>query len=335
MAVQQASAAELGQEVSRAVAPVVAHDGVRLTGTTPSAVNGVAPLGFAHGYGADFARAWPLHRMSAADPLRWEALARRPVPVGVIAADGGDPPGDPTARRLFTDHGVGAELRLLLRDTRGVWGSLSLLRARGGRSFDADDVRRAACLGPSLIAALRGYVVGGPLTPAGPAEPPGVVIMGPDNTTRAATPQADRWRPCDGGQRQDWMGKVFLAALSSEARRHARDPGTPAAVVYGPAATFGRWVAFHAQPTDPEGAGDVVVVLQAASGARLLPAFSDWYGITARERQVIAELLDGAVPKQIARRLDVSPHTVDAHFKSIFRKTAADGRHELITALTG
>ncbi|MBW4718397.1 helix-turn-helix transcriptional regulator [Saccharothrix obliqua] len=289
---------ELGEVLSRAVAPVVAHEGVRLSGTTPSAAGGVHPLGFPHGYGADFDPACP--------------------PRG-----NGDAP---VLRRVFVDHG---ELRLTLRDARGEWGSLSLVRAR---PFDADDVRRALDLGPWLIAALRAHVTGGPLAPSGPPDPPGVVVLGPDDRVRASTPAARRWQPRRAGHGTEWVGRLFLAALSAQARRHARDPRVPPALVHGPAATFGRWVAFHAQPT---GTGDVAVVLQAASGTPLLPVFGDWYGITTRERQVIAELLDGAVPKQIARRLGVSAHTVHDHFKSIFRKTGADGRHHLVTALAG
>ncbi|MEU6156068.1 helix-turn-helix transcriptional regulator [Actinosynnema sp. NPDC047251] len=336
---QRVSVEELGEEVSRAVAPVVAHDGVRLDGTAPSAAEGTVPLGFQHGYEADFARAWAMRCVEGHDPLRWAVLARQQVPVGVIGAGvigaGGGPVLDRSARRLFAEHGVGSELRLLLRDAHGVWGALSLLRVRGSRAFDADDVRRAADVGPALIAALRRYVTGGPLTSPGPAQPPAVVLVGPDDKVRAATPDARRWQPRGDGHRQKWVAEVFFAALAAQARRHARDPRTPAALVHGPAATFGRWVAFHAQPIGPEGSGDVAVVLQAASGTRLLPVFSDWYGLTARERQVVTELLDGAVPKQIARRLDVSVHTVNDHFKSIFRKTDADGRHELVTALSG
>ncbi|MEV0681903.1 LuxR C-terminal-related transcriptional regulator [Actinosynnema sp. NPDC050436] len=342
---QRMGAEEVGEAVSRAVAPVVAHDGVRLVGTAPSAANGTVPLGFLHGYGSDFARAWAMHCVAGRDPLSWGRLARRPVPVGLIGADsepewgcGSEQGGvaEPGAvARLFREHGVAGELRLLLRDARGVWGALSLVRARGGRGFDADDARRVAELGPALIAGLRGYVTAGPLTPAGPAAPPGVVLVGPDERVRAATPDAARWQPCSAPHRQKWVAEVFFAALSAQARRHARDPRVPPALVLGPASAFGRWVAFHAQPTGPDATGDVAVVLQAASGAQLLPAFADWYGITARERRVIAELLDGAVPKQIARRLDVSVHTVNDHFKSIFRKTDADGRHELLTALNG
>ncbi|MEV6734181.1 MULTISPECIES: helix-turn-helix transcriptional regulator [unclassified Streptomyces] len=36
----------------------------------------------------------------------------------------------------------------------------------------------------------------------------------------------------------------------------------------------------------------------------------------------------------MARHLDLSPYTVNDHLKALFRKTGADGRDELIAALT-
>ncbi|MGO4463223.1 response regulator transcription factor [Streptomyces sp. M-16] len=58
------------------------------------------------------------------------------------------------------------------------------------------------------------------------------------------------------------------------------------------------------------------------------------YGITPRERATLGELRTGAAVKQIARRLDLSPYMVNDHLKALFRKTGADGRDELIAALT-
>ncbi|MFC5826262.1 LuxR C-terminal-related transcriptional regulator [Nonomuraea insulae] len=37
---------------------------------------------------------------------------------------------------------------------------------------------------------------------------------------------------------------------------------------------------------------------------------------------MIELLYGGAAPKQIARRLDVSPHTVNDHLRAVFRKPA-------------
>ncbi|KUF19077.1 helix-turn-helix transcriptional regulator [Streptomyces silvensis] len=80
--------------------------------------------------------------------------------------------------------------------------------------------------------------------------------------------------------------------------------------------------------------GGVVVTLQPAPAADLLPALASWYGISARERTVVEQALRGEAVKQIARRLHLSPHTVNDHLKAIYRKTGVSSREELIACLS-
>ena len=51
--------------------------------------------------------------------------------------------------------------------------------------------------------------------------------------------------------------------------------------------------------------------------------------LSARERQVVDLLANGARVSTIAARLDLSPHTVRNHLKSILRKLNLHGQHEL------
>jgi DNA-binding NarL/FixJ family response regulator len=53
------------------------------------------------------------------------------------------------------------------------------------------------------------------------------------------------------------------------------------------------------------------------------------YGLTPREREVLARLVDGDTNKEIADRLGVSEGTVKHHLTSIFTKTGATNRLEL------
>lgn len=87
---------------------------------------------------------------------------------------------------------------------------------------------------------------------------------------------------------------------------------------------------FEAQP--PGGNGDIAIMIQHATGALLLPTFCDWYKITTRRRQIIGYLQTGAAPKQLARLLGLSVHTVNQRLRAVFHKTSSCGRDELMAA---
>jgi RNA polymerase sigma factor (sigma-70 family) len=55
--------------------------------------------------------------------------------------------------------------------------------------------------------------------------------------------------------------------------------------------------------------------------------------LTDREREVLGQILSGLTSKQIARELNVSPRTVDAHRKNILRKLDTASVKELMLRL--
>ena len=52
-------------------------------------------------------------------------------------------------------------------------------------------------------------------------------------------------------------------------------------------------------------------------------------GLSTREKQIVDLLANGARVVTIARQLQLSPHTVRNHLKSVFRKLNLHGQHEL------
>jgi DNA-binding CsgD family transcriptional regulator len=54
------------------------------------------------------------------------------------------------------------------------------------------------------------------------------------------------------------------------------------------------------------------------------------YGLTAREQEIARSVLGGLATIEIARTLQISPHTVQQHLKAIFEKTAVSSRRELV-----
>ncbi|GAA5082485.1 DNA-binding CsgD family transcriptional regulator [Thermocatellispora tengchongensis] len=321
----------LGAAISAAIAPWIPHDALRLVGTSPATGLGQGSFSFWHRYERDLAAALLAHRHTHGDPHRPSSLVRRQVPVAVAGAD-------ERTRRTFAACGASCELRLLLRDRRGVWGLLGLVRARDARPFTGEDLRRAALLGPALMTALRRYVTAGPLAPTMAALPAGVIVVGADRAIRAVTPQAQAWldrlRCGDRHGVHAWLADMFVTALAMDAGEHVRGPDGARPIICAPAARYGRWLAVEGQALDEEGTGDVAVVIQSAAGGLMLPSFCDWYAITPRERRVLELLCRGAAPKQIARLLDLSAHTVNDHLKAVFRKTGAAGRDELMAAFT-
>ncbi|WUH97799.1 helix-turn-helix transcriptional regulator [Spirillospora sp. NBC_00431] len=322
---------QLAEALSSAIRPVVAHDALRLVGTSPNAGSALWSFGFWHAYAPDFCQALLETDYSGHDTYLPSDLTRRPALTVLPGNDGGRH--DRAARRLASAHGIAGEIRLLLRDVRGLWGQIGLVRADGARPFNETDARRAAQLAPPLITFLRSYVTAGPLASPG-SPPPGVIIVGPDDAIRSASQEAYRWREHleNHTRAPSWTREAFTTGLAEQTRRHARDPRAVPPLIVGPSATYGRWVASHGQVL--EGTDDVALIVQAASAQQLLPAFCDWYGISARERQIIAHLREARAPKQIARYLGLSVHTVNDHLKAIFRKTGASGRDELLTAFT-
>lgn len=332
---------ELAELVSRAIGPWVAHDGLRLFGMNP--VTGAVSFGFLHAFSPGLVRDQLHESYLGDDPFSPVDVARLPAPVGLIGGDDratpvarAGAPGHGRAREILTAHGAGCELRLLLRDSRGLWGLLALLRSEGGRAFGPDDAERLARISAPLITLLRRYATAGEPRTARPYLPAGVVIVGADNEVRSLTPEARAWLgeidPARG-LAPEWMPVVAMREITLAARRHLIDPSAPRPVACSPAAFLGRRVAVHAQPLDADGTGDVAVILQEATGDLLLPVFSAWYGLTARERQIVQHLHSGAAPKQIARSLSVSLHTVNTHVKTVFRKTGVSGRDELLATL--
>ncbi|GAA4552424.1 helix-turn-helix transcriptional regulator [Amycolatopsis samaneae] len=315
---------DLAEAVSLALGQVVAHDALRLVGNSPAGA-GHTVFSFWHNFEDDFGDQFMRRYFSGYDPCPPADLARRPVPAGLVGTGRGGR--DREMRRLFDVHGVGGELRVLLRDAHGVWGSLALLRSAGGRAFDRADATRVLEWTPELIATLRRHVLSGPVRPVTPEPAPGVFVVDPAGKVVGATSAARWWAERLREHHPASWVEALVVGLAEQTRLSAAAPP----VMHGPAVRFGRWISAEGQLLDQD--GSVTVLVRAIPPRQMLDSLGGWYGITARERQVLGCLLDGAAAKQVARRLDVSVHTVHDHLKAVHHKLGVASRAELLAVL--
>jgi len=210
-----------------------------------------------------------------------------------------------------------------------LWGALVLLREHGRPPFSDQEVTATTAIAQPLTRAVKRVSVR-PHGPPPPPLPPGVVIVSLDDTAEAISPQAAAWFSdlhINGGLTTEdplpYTVRVAAAAARTAGGAHA---GRLARI----RTKSGRWLSLAACPL---GGGRVAVVLQPATTDQLLPAIAAWHDLTPRQVDVLRLLLQGHLIKQIARRLGLSPHTVEDHLKALYRKIGTNSHQELIATL--
>ena len=313
---------ELGAELSAALSGLVPHEGYCLIGFDP--VSGLRVFS-AYRNTLVGSPARLVHNETVEHDLhRFTDLARRPSPVGTL---GGGAPGEEHSTRLheiLAEQGFSRELRLALHDRGTLWGALVLLRERGRPAFTREQAVAATAIAPPLTQAVRQVSVrlrGQPPPPLAP----GVAIVRPDDTAEAISPQAAAWFS-DFAAAEQPLPYIALQAVAAARTRLGARADQLARI----RTRSGRWLSLAACPLDND---RVAVVVQPATTDQLLPALAAWYEFTPRQLDVLHLLLQGHSIKQIARRLELSPHTIEDHLKTLYRKTRTNSHQELIAAL--
>ncbi len=82
-------------------------------------------------------------------------------------------------------------------------------------------------------------------------------------------------------------------------------------------------------------ANAIAVSVHGASAEDKLALVARAHGLTARERELVALVLEGLDTRELAKRMFISPYTVKDHLKSVFDKLGVHSRRELITGMFG
>jgi DNA-binding CsgD family transcriptional regulator len=274
--------------------------------------------------------------------LRSEYLEEEPHDLASVArsasgvstlheATGGDPSSSLRWRQNM-EMGGDQEAIVAMRTRDGAaWGAISVYREPGQPLFSRDELEFLAAAGRFVGEGLRcALLLGEAREPEGPAAP-GLLVLSAELELESATPGTDAWLddlPGDGygGRLPAAVAAVAARALRTSAGRDAPGEVALARVL----SRSGTWVVLHGATLAGTGEPRVAVIVEPAHPGRIVPLLMAAYGLTEREQEIARLVLQGESTSGIAKRLVVTPATVQEHLKHIFDKTGVRSRRELV-----
>ena len=275
------------------------------------------------------------HDASLGEPNNGTALARGRVRAGRLS---GVTHGELARSRRWSESlerfGTGDELRVIARDERGIWGRFDLWRDRDDRPFDSADDKLLEDVAVHLGRALRRTAVAVRDTPPATPLEAGVLLVDEGLRPLGGTPPTWEWfqtlNPAripyaDGVPSLVWAAIGRLAAIE-----RGEDRGRPARIRIR--AADGNWAVIEAARMQGM-PGTFAVTIHPAGVREVLGIICRAYGLTAREREVVELIAEGLDTNDIAKRLYISPYTVQDHLKSTFEKVGVNSRLQLLTGV--
>jgi DNA-binding CsgD family transcriptional regulator len=279
-----------------------------------------------------------LFQDQAADEIISRAkLARGPDPVCVLsAATGGDLARSSRWRDCGQPVGMGDELRAAVVDEQGCWASFELLRSSEEPAFRLEDANLMRDASRILARSLRRRSVSA--TDEGGVEPgqTGVLLVDEHLQPQGFTQAAREWlallRAADHPESTLLPTHVYAVVGRLLAAEAGEDPERPARVRVRTAG--GRWAVIEAARLDGTN-GAIAVSVHGATAEDILGLVARAHGLSTRERELVALVLEGLSTRQLAERMFISRYTVQDHLKSVFDKLGVHSRRELVTGMFG
>ena len=287
-----------------------------------------------HDYGPSVGRSLELE-YSGNDFATMGALALRANSAASLSAETrGDLARSPRWDEVLRPVGIGDEAAVACRDALGCWGWIKAYRDDDDRFFAEDDLELLAQVGPTLGSGLRRrHGAGSPDSRAAPSSP-GVVVLDRDLRAVSWTAGARAWIDALplAGLFAVWG---ILPAVVYPVAALARSRNGPSEAHALERAADGRWVRIEAAQLEGQPNAQIAVTLRAATATETFDLLCRSYALSRRERDVVAALLAGLDTRAVSARLCISPHTVQDHLKSVFRKTGAHSRRQLLARFSG
>jgi DNA-binding CsgD family transcriptional regulator len=284
-----------------------------------------------HDYGPQLPRALELE-YSGGDFAAKDALARRANSAGCLSAEtGGDLARSPRWDQVMRTAGIGDIAVVACRDALGCWGWMEAYRDCGDRPFHEGDLEFLASVGSSLGAVLRRGLGAAPPATGDASElgSTGVIVLNADLQVVSVTAGALAWIGAFP------LADVFAAwgMLPAVVYPLATRARAGAAVAQAHAldrVLDGRWVKIEAASLEGGAEGEIAVTFRDATAGETFQRRSRIYGLSQREREVVAALLAGSDTSAVTERLFISANTVQDHLKSVFEKMSIHSRREML-----
>jgi DNA-binding CsgD family transcriptional regulator len=263
------------------------------------------------------------------------ALAQAAFPVAIQPGPDAELPAPEARRReLRSRHDFGPELRAALALDGALWGTLCMARMTGEPGFTEAEARFVARIAQPLAHAVRRSVLIETTDRPPASAGPGMLIVTGDGRIESATEPARAWLDELAGDLVHGDGDRVPAAVFTVAMRSLRIGTDPHASRVRLRTATGTWLTVYASPLrGPDGVERAAVVIEPARRAEVAPVVAQAYGLSAREREVLALVAQGLSIDAIARRLVISLHTARDHVKRIQAKVRVTSRAELVSKL--
>jgi DNA-binding CsgD family transcriptional regulator len=264
------------------------------------------------------------------DLNRFEELRARRSPVSAISTETrGELHASARFREMIEPAGVADELRVAFVDPFGLWAALVIFTER---RMTPDDVEFVSGLMPVAASALRrdaaarAFADRRPQADGEDEAGPSVLILDRGDRILAADAVARRRLSAVPDPRPVELPGL-ISFVAAQARWGAEGRSQTARML----ADDGRWFLVNASLLDDRDAGNVAVVVQPAPAASVVDGALRALGLSTREREVAALVLQGHSTKAIASALVISPWTAQDHLKSIYEKVGVSSRSELVS----
>jgi DNA-binding CsgD family transcriptional regulator len=229
-------------------------------------------------------------------------------------------------------RGVDDELRVVDVGDSGLRAGMVLYRREGAPRFTDRDVNVLASLADECAEVQRVRLEQDLAADEGDGDR-GVLVLDADDGIEMADAAAAAW--LDDLRATGRRLPLAVTAVAERARaiESGRTDAATTATVRA-RAWSGRWVLVRGSALGNGGtAPRIAVTFEPARAPELAEVIADAYGLTARERRVTELVARGLPTVAIARKLYLSPYTVQDHLKAVFEKLEVSSRGQLVAQL--